>query len=295
MQRRRFLFATAGLLSGWGWAAAPAAARVANEPPASAEWEQLRGPLFGKRPIATSGPDLPLLEAPARAEDAATVPVVLRSAFDQSADRYVKTMTLVIDRNPSPVAAIFRFTPHSGRAEVATRVRIEQYTFVRVIAELNDGSLHMASRFVKAAGGCSAPAGKDPAAAAANLGQLRLRAAEGGDGGPRWAQLMIRHPNTSGLAMDQLTRLYAKPDFVRQLTVRYREPATSAQEQEVLSADLTFSISENPNFRFRFLPGAGGELVVQVVDTENRQFAGKLAIAPPPASSDCPGPPCTPR
>jgi len=291
MQRRRFLLASAGLLSGWGLAAA----RAADDPPARAEWELLRGQLFGNRAIATAGSDLPLLEAPARAEDAATVPVAVRSAFDQSAAHSVKTMYLVIDRNPSPVAAIFHFTPHSGRAEVATRVRIEQYTFVRVIAELSDGSLHMASRFVKAAGGCSAPAGKDPAAAAANLGQLRLRAEETGDGGPRRAQLMIRHPNTSGLAMDQVTRLYAKADFVRQVTVRYREQGTPAQEKEVLTAELTFSISENPNFRFRFLPGAGGELVVQVVDTEARRFAGALAIAPPPASSDCPGPPCTPR
>lgn len=287
MQRRHFL-ALAAALAARRWSVAAPADGPPTLPDGSDEWAALREQLFGTRPIATSGPGLPELLAPARAEDAATVPVTLRSAFAQSPGRYVKTVYLVIDRNPAPIAAIFHFTLLSGRAEVATRVRIEQYTVVRAIAELNDGSLAMASRFVKAAGGCSAPASKDAAAAAASLGQMRLRVEATDDPGPRWAQLMIRHPNTSGLAMDQITRLYAKPEFVRTVAVSYRE-------QPVLLAELTFSISENPNFRFRFLPAAGGELAAQVTDTEGRRFATSLAIAPPAAASGCPVPPCTPR
>jgi sulfur-oxidizing protein SoxY len=269
MQRRRFLLAGAALVPAWGFGLA----RADDDPP-SPEWEQLRGQLFGDRPIATEGPALPLLEVPARAADAATVPVAISSPFDQSAARHVKTLYLVIDRNPSPVAAIFRFAPESGRAEVVTRVRIEQYTFVRAIAELDDGSLHLASRYVKAAGGCSAPAGKDPAAAAANLGQLRLRVDAALEDGPRRARLMIRHPNTSGLAMDQITRYYAKPHFVREVTVSYRG-------RPVLKAELTFAISENPDFGFRFLPGGGGELEARVVDTENLAFTSRVAVAVP--------------
>lgn len=266
MERRQFLLGSAALVPAWGFGLARA---DDNQP--TPEWDQLRTQLFSDRPIATEGPAVPTLEVPARAADAATVPLAIRSPFDQSASRYVKTLFLVIDRNPGPLAAIFRFTPESGRAELETRVRVEQYTFVRAISELNDGSLHLASSFVKAAGGCSAPAGKDPAAAAANLGQLRLRAEAALEEGPRRARLMIRHPNTSGLAMDQLTRFYAKPHFVRELNILYRG-------QPVLQAELTFAISENPDFSFRFLPGSGGELEARVVDTENLSFVSRVQV-----------------
>ncbi len=59
---------------------------------------------------------------------------------------------------------------------------------------------------------------------------------------------MISHPNDSGLAMDQVTRAYANPHFVRQVSVRYAG-------KPVMDADVDFSISENPNFRFYFMPG----------------------------------------
>ncbi len=267
MRRRQFLLAGAAVVP-----ASLLRAAHAEEAMPTPEWDALRTLLFGDRIIATEGAALPVLEAPPRAADAAVVPIALRSPFDQSPARYVKTMYLVIDRNPTPVAAVFRFTPESGRAEVETRVRVEQYTYIRAIAELEDGSLHMASRFVKASGGCSAPAGKDPAAAAANLGQMRLRVGEDIGEVPRRARLMIRHPNSSGLVMDQISRLYAKAHFVREVSVRYRG-------KPVLEADLSFAISENPDFVFRFLPADGGALEARVVDTEGLEFTARTEVA----------------
>ena len=82
---------------------------------------------------------------------------------------------LLIDANPSPVAAIFQFAPRSGRAEIETRVRVDEYSFVRAIAETSDGQLYGVVRFVKASGGCSAPAATDASAAAAALGRMQLR------------------------------------------------------------------------------------------------------------------------
>ena len=77
------------------------------------------------------------------------------------------------------------------------------------MALTNDGKLYMAANYVKASGGCSAPAGKDAVAAKVNLGKMRLRVDESaGTGQPALAQLMISHPNDSGLAMDQVTRPY---------------------------------------------------------------------------------------
>lgn len=86
---------------------------------------------------------------------------------------------------------------------------------------------------------------------------------------PVLAQLMISHPNNSGLAMDQVSRLYTPAHFVRQVRITYGG-------QLVMSADVDFSISENPNFRFYFLPRGDGELRAEVVDSNELRFESVL-------------------
>ena len=115
-----------------------------------------------------------MLDTPKRAEDAAIVPLAIRAGFPQTKNRYIERVWLMIDNNPSPIAAVFNFTLESGRADIETRVRIEEYSYVRAVALTNDGKLYMAANYVKASGGCSAPAGKDAIAARANLGKMRL-------------------------------------------------------------------------------------------------------------------------
>ena len=84
------------------------------------------------------------LDTPKRAEDAAIVPLAIRAQFPQTKERQIETIWLIIDNNPSPIAAVFHFTLESGRADIETRVRIEEYTYVRAIARTNDGKLYMA-------------------------------------------------------------------------------------------------------------------------------------------------------
>ena len=182
---------------------ARAAIPSGDNPEASEIWHKVRANLFESRPITNVGDDMLLLDAPVRAEDAAVVPIAMRARLPHTASNFVAKLYLVIDNNPSPISAIFSFTPQSGRADIETRVRVDEYTFVRAIAETNDGRLLMRSRFVKASGGCSAPPGKDPQAALASLGKIRMRV----DGDvvlnkPTLVQLMISHPNDSGMVMD---------------------------------------------------------------------------------------------
>jgi sulfur-oxidizing protein SoxY len=245
----------------------------AVDPEASPIWQKVRVSLFQSRPIAGAASHVVTLESPSRAADAAVVPIAIRAQFDQSESRYIEKLYLIVDKNPSPVSAVFTLSPLSGRADIETRIRVEDYSFIRAVAELNDGSLHMATRFIKASGGCSAPAGRDMAQAMANLGRWKLRLeGEPQAGQPLQAQLMISHPNESGLAMDQLTRTYASPHFVRQVEVSYGG-------QRVLSADIDFSISENPNFRFWFTPGErAGELAVKFVDNKDLAFDGSVGV-----------------
>jgi len=228
-------------------------------------WRRVRADVFGERPIARERPAGRInLQLPARAADAAVVPISIR-VTPRTGEPQPTKIYLFIDRNPSPVAGIFEFGAASASAELETRVRIEEYTWVRVVAENADGSLFGTERFIKAAGGCSAPAGKSLAERLAGRGQMKWRIDPPADAAlPTSVLLMIRHPNNSGLAMDQLTHLYDPAYYVRSVRV-------TRAGQLVLSADVDFSISENPALRFTVRPGPG-ELRATVVDSNDQTY-----------------------
>ena len=226
----------------------------------SAAWSDIVADVFDGRAMEQS--DIVTLEAPYRAEDAATVPVTMHLAPPEGTDLRVERVTLVIDENPAPVAAVFELGADAGVTRIETRVRIQSYTDVHVVAELSDGSLHMTESFVKASGGCSAPMGKDPEAAMANLGLMKLRQF---DGAPPEAQLMIRHPNNSGLQMDQLTRHYIPAHFIHSLTI-------AQGDAPILTMEGGISLSEDPSIRFAFEPN-GKPIAVEAQDTEGNVFS----------------------
>jgi sulfur-oxidizing protein SoxY len=158
-------------------------------------------------------------EAPPRAEDAALVPVSFSARLPEGDKRRVVKLTLVIDQNPVPLAAAFTLGEMAGDTRISTRVRVNSYTNARVVAELSDSSLHMATRFIKASGGCSAPMVKSMDEALATLGQMKFRILPPTPEVPNEALLMIRHPNNSGLQMDQVTRLYTPARYIDKLSV----------------------------------------------------------------------------
>lgn len=239
-------------------------------------WPDLREALFEARPIQEESGIL-TLEAPYRAYDAAIVPITITAGIAQSAERRIKTITLVIDKNPAPVAAVFHLGRNNGDASISTRVRVNEYTNVRAIAELDDGSLHMATKFVKAAGGCSAPALKDQEAAVARLGKMKFKQTAGEAGEPLRAQLLISHPNYSGLQMNQLTRHYIPAHFVQDIKVTY-------EGEPVLTVEGAISLSEDPSIHFNFLPEGSGEMSVWVRDSDNMVFEGSWPVQAPAGS-----------
>lgn len=234
-------------------------------------WPDIREHLFQDRTIA-DGADIISLQAPNRAEDAAIVPVKVIAEIPQTADRFIQTIHLVIDENPAPIAGVFHLGPASGIATIATRVRVNEYTHMRAIAEMNDGTLYMATQFVKASGGCSAPALKDHEVAMSRLGKMRLKPLTPfAPGEPNELQLMISHPNYSGLQMDQLTRNWVPPHFVESIDVRYGD-------RTIMTVEGDISLSENPTLRFSFVPEGPGDLQVKAVDTEGEVFEMKKAL-----------------
>src|ERR1700759_2334128 len=133
-------------------------------------WPGLVQDIFKNRPMNDGG-DVIAIEMPYRAEDAAIVPVTLRSKLASDDNRRLRSITLVIDQNPAPMAAKFEIGADARVSEISTRVRVNSYTNVHAVAELSDGKLYMVKTYVKAAGGCSAPAGKNVAEAKNRLGQ----------------------------------------------------------------------------------------------------------------------------
>ena len=181
-------------------------------------WPELAASIFNNRPLA-DGAGLIAIEMPGRAEDAAIVPLTVRATLPPGDTRRVKAFTVVIDENPAPVAATFHIGPNAVVSSISTRVRVDSYTNVHAVAELTDGKLYVVKTYVKASGGCSAPAGK--IADRTGIGQMRFRqfakSADGAAGNLREAQVMVRHPNNSGLQMDQITRLYTPAYFVQSM------------------------------------------------------------------------------
>lgn len=236
---------------------------VKNPLTPSPTWEELRGDVTGDATLG-DGAGLFTVDAPYRAHDAATVPIVLTQT-DTSVP--ITGATVVIDENPAPVAAVMAFSEAMAPLDFELRVRVNQYSNVRVIAETPDG-LAMNGRFVKASGGCSAPATRDPEIALASMGNMKLRMFDQNQqmSTPRReAQIMIRHPNYSGLQRDQITQLFIPAHFIDHLEVW--------QGQELLfTVDGGISISENPVFRFSYRDNGTPELTVKATDTEGNRF-----------------------
>jgi sulfur-oxidizing protein SoxY len=201
------------------------------------------------------------LTAPKRAEDPALVPIKVTASFLQAKDKYIKRILLLIDKNPFPMVGEFEFTPESGRADIAMRVRVNTYSYIRAIAEMNDGKLYMVKRFVKASGGCSAPIGADYDAAMKRLGKMKFRLDdELLNGKPTMAQLLISHPNITGMQIDQVTRFKRRAHFIKQIKVTFND-------KPILTAKTDIAISTDPNFRFYFVPTEKGELKAEFTDT----------------------------
>jgi sulfur-oxidizing protein SoxY len=271
MSGNRFrLFCLAGLLGTMlGASLALAAAPEPNDP-----WLSLVQDIFNNRPM-NDGAEIIAIEMPYRAEDAAIVPVTLRSKLAAGDSRRVLRITLVIDQNPAPLAAKFELGADAQISEISTRVRINNYTDVHAVAELSDGKLYMAKTYVKASGGCSAPAAKNADDARSRLGQMRFRhfarPGQGPASGAREAQIMIGHPSNSGLQMDQVTQLYVPAFFVDRLQIWQ-------DDSPLLVMEGGISISEDPNIRFTYVSNGAKRFRAEARDTEGHVFRNEWKI-----------------
>jgi sulfur-oxidizing protein SoxY len=269
--KRTLLVVTLGVLGSLG-AASHAQAPDPDATARAERWKILQEAIFGDRAVR-DGAGVIELDAPVRALDAALVPVNMRLVGSKP----IKALYLVIDNNPSPLSAHITFGPKADPRSMTLRVRVDEYTLMHAVAEGQDGTLYLAEKFVKAAGGCSAPAGSSTEQALKEIGRMKLKLL--GDfevGKPVQAQLMIRHPNFNGMQMDQITRFYTPARFIKTTEVTY-------EGDRVFHLESDISISSDPVIVFGFVPKAKGKLQVVVRDTDEQTFAHTFDV-PPPAS-----------
>lgn len=244
-------------------------------------WPGLANVLFPNRTMAEDGMVIKL-GTPLSAEDAALVPITLH--IDQGDDNaaaddphWVKKVTVVIDNNPSPVAAVIEFGPKASVTTLETRVRVNQNTKIHAVAETADGKLYVSESYVAAAGGCSAPSAtnldpNDPQIGTIKVRQLAPEYANN-DSRRKEAVVMIKHPNNSGMQMDPATHLY--------IPARYVDSLKITQGDDLLfTITGGISISEDPNFRFDYLANGTNILHVEASDTTGKKFGKDWPLNP---------------
>ncbi|MSR15892.1 MAG: quinoprotein dehydrogenase-associated SoxYZ-like carrier [Gammaproteobacteria bacterium] len=236
-------------------------------------WQSLlRAKYFQAREI-TLGKSIVEMRLPVRAEDAGVVPLSIDAKIPQTDLRYIKNLYVFVDKNPKPLAGLFHLTPELGQADLAMRLRINEYTNVRVVAEMNNGDLHMDEGYTRASGGCSEPPPflklKE---ARARIGEMQFRAVPDPQNlDTALGQLIISHPNVTGLQLDQRTRAFIPAEYVTKVVINFNG-------RHIMTAETDISVSEDPSFRFFFKAKHGGTLEAQMTDSNGREVTHTFAV-----------------
>lgn len=253
----------------------PPYAAIQNQIVEGDAWKALREMVAGKAKLL-DGEELLSFDAPVQAFDAATVPFTISQRAGSG--KRIAELTVVVDDNPMPIAAKFQFGRLMGDIHMESRVRYDVYSNIRAVAKTETGETYMVGRFVKAAGGCSAAVSRDVKVALDAMGQMKLKefrdpnAVSTKDGGTiRDVQLMIRHPNFTGMQVKTGTLDYIDPRFLDKVVVKLGDDL-------LFRMTGGFSISENPSFRFKFKDNGAGAIAVYARDTEGAEFTRTFAL-----------------
>lgn len=234
-------------------------------PTENERWEAIRLQLFGEKSISEE-PAVISLIAPGRAHDGSRVPITMRALLSQTEEEHIEKLYLIVDNNPVPVAATFEFQTGKQWSTLDTELRVNEYSFLRAVAQMNDGRLYMSSSFVKAVGGCSAPPSSYERSDANLLGTF--------SGGveqlfnpkvPAVARIRITHPNASGMQFDQFSRTYIPAHYIHTMYAVFNH-------KPLFTLETNFSLSQDPVLGFNFHPDESGTLTLSAIDSEDRMF-----------------------
>jgi sulfur-oxidizing protein SoxY len=93
---------------------------------------------FGDSPIQSGRVKL---DIPRIAENGNSVPLTVSVESPMSAGDYVKSILVFAEKNPLPTVAEFHLSPRSGRAQVASRIRLAAASQrLLAVASMSDGT-----------------------------------------------------------------------------------------------------------------------------------------------------------
>ena len=239
-------------------------------------WADIHAEAFGARTIQ-DGRGIVTLSAPYRPDDVRSVPLAADVSLKDG--RTVRAVSFIVDENPAPVAAVFRLGEARSQVRLATHIRLDQQSDVRVVVEASDGALYMVEQLVKFAGGqssCSAPPLGDPEEILASMGKMDLTPVGARPSGSRQAaraRFELNHPNHTGMVLDQITLHYIPLRMVSRI---------EARQGDALVFEMTGSITlaQNPVVEFDYVTDGAAEMVVVAEDTDGAAWTRRFPIGP---------------
>ena len=98
--------------------------------------------IVGEAPVRTGRVKL---DIPPLVENGNTVPMTVSVAHPMAPEDHVRSIHIFNEKNPQPNISNFHLTPHNGRAQVSTRIRLADSQKIVAIAKLSDGTFWSAS------------------------------------------------------------------------------------------------------------------------------------------------------
>jgi sulfur-oxidizing protein SoxY len=239
-------------------------------------WDEIKGSVYSGKTIE-DGRGIITLGAPNRPEDMRVVPITIDAALGDG--RTIKTVSFILDENPTPVVAVFHLGAGRDSVALKSNFRVDRQSDVRAVVEASDGKIYMVSQLIKFAGGqasCSAPPMGDPAEIIANMGKMQfgdVKAADAATAALGHAKVDFNHPNHTGMVMDQITLLYTPMKMVSEVTVRQGDDV-------VFTAEGSIAFSQNPSIEFDYKRGGSQDFEVTMKDTDGGTWTKKFQVGP---------------
>lgn len=215
----------------------------------------------------------PKLELPFLAENPTAVPVRVSVDHPMEPNHFIRSIDIVLDKDPVPHKGTYRFTPANGQAWVAFQMRSGTGGIVRASAECSQHGRFVATREIRVASdGCttlSDTIDKD------RPGNARLRLARP----PKVGEVIevrakIDHDSDTGLSLRGASYVRERPEFfIKQMRAYF--------DRELISEfQLTSAVSPNPLIRFPLKVTRAGTLRVVFLNNEGRQWEAAESIQP---------------
>lgn len=225
------------------------------------QWESIKATYFNDQTVEDAEENI-VIEAPVQAENAAMVPFAFKVNLN---DDNISKVYVFTDANPILLTATFNFKLPQQSVDIATRIRLEKNSVVRVIAQTQDGRVLMKTVEIKTpGGGCGGGEMTDEAKLRASAGKMKMRWFKPDEKNAGSFVLNIKHPMRTGFERT-FQGYFAKAWFIQHVDF-------IIDHQPYFEALLGPGISADPYFRFNLPEQKMEMLLVKLKDNEGQHF-----------------------